>query len=85
MDTFHEAPSCSGHSRWRKTVLFQCGQRTGAFMRVARDCHRKVIAAMFSLSADDRRNPPYGRVIEQQALDTTLQRVDEVVVPADMG
>jgi hypothetical protein len=53
-------------------------------MRVARDCHRKVIAAMFSLSADDRRNPPHGWVIEQQALDTTLQRVDEVIVPADM-
>ena len=40
---------------------------------------------MLALLADARRDPPHGRVKEQQRLGNGLSDVDRVIPPADMG
>ncbi len=47
---------------------------------IAAETDRQVVAAVFALDPDGTRQPPYGRVIEQQRFDERLDQVDEVVV-----
>ena len=40
---------------------------------------------MFAFLADAARDPPDGGVIEQKSFDEVLEKVDEVIVAADVG
>ena len=51
---------------------------------IAAQADGEIVAAVLALGANPPRQPPDGRVIEQQRLDERLQQVDEIVVPADV-
>jgi hypothetical protein len=44
-----------------------------------------VVAAMLALAADLLRDPPHGRMVEEQGLDRALQQVDERIPPVYVG
>ena len=44
-----------------------------------------VVATMFALAADLFRDPPHGRMVEEQGLDRALQQVDEWIPPVHVG
>ncbi len=51
---------------------------------VAADADGQVVAAVLALPADLPRDPPDGRVVEQQRLQNRLQRLHQAVPPADV-
>ena len=61
------------------------GEGCGADVRVVYKTNYLVVAAQFPLAADARRDPPDGGMVKQQRLDQDLEKVDEVIVAADVG
>jgi hypothetical protein len=64
--------------------LLEARERPRVLERVAAHGDREVVAAVLALHAHAARDPPHGRVVEQQRLDDRLQQVDEEVVPPDV-
>ena len=76
---------CQGQGSRPMPEIFQRRQGARVDHAVAANLHGHVITAVLALAADLLGDPPGYRMIEQQRLQDHLQRIDEVVVPANMG
>ncbi len=85
-DAVSERSAACGHDRpeMGRACRFQLGQGAGISDRVAGDGHGQVVATQFALGADVAGYPPHRGMVEQQSLDDALQRVDQIIVPADV-
>ncbi len=68
----------------RDHVLGQRRQRPRVARAIPAGFHGHVVAAVLALNPNATRDPPDGRVIEQQRLHDALKQVDQVVVPPDV-
>ena len=68
----------------RRTLGFDRRQRASVSQRITAHRYRHVVAAEFALGANFVRDPPHGRVIEQQRLCHALQKVDQIIVAANV-
>ena len=68
----------------RTTQLLEVRERTRIRHGIAAQAHGQVVTAVLAFRPDAARQPPDGRVIEQERLEQRLQQVHEIVVPADM-
>ena len=59
-------------------------ERAGVHDAIGADGDDDVVAAELAFEADAPRQPPDGRVIEEQRLDRALEEIDQVVVPPDV-
>jgi hypothetical protein len=84
---FHQIPPCGGQHGLANgaAILLQSGQSNSVLVRIPAKGNYQIVTAVFTLRADCPRNPPRGRVIEQEALDTRLQYVHEIVIASNVG
>ncbi len=64
--------------------FFEVGKRLRVSIRIAAQADREIVAAVLALDPDAVRQPPDGRMVEEQSLDERLQQIDHVVVAADV-
>ena len=72
------------HPRREGAPGFELGERLCVADRVAAERDGDVVAAVLALHANPLRQPPHGRVVEQERLRDRLQHVQGVVVAADV-
>ena len=68
----------------RAAMLLEIRKRARIRHRVAAQTHGEIVAAVLPLTADTVREPPHNGVVEEQGLEQGLQKIDEIVVPADV-
>ena len=89
LDAGHEMPSVGGvcdvgKGTLRSGEFGQCGERDGEPARFAQDVRGEPVGDEFAFDADAVRQPPRGRVVEQQGFGRALQQVHQVIVAADV-
>jgi hypothetical protein len=71
------------HTEARSSVCFE--KSLGIDNGVARDRYGKVIATVFALLTNLARDPPDSRVIEQHHFGDHLEKIDKVIMPANVS
>ena len=61
--------------------LLETNERLHVAFPIAARGHSQVVAAVFAQDAQLVRNPPHGRMVEEQGFDDRLNQVHEIVVP----
>ena len=56
--------------------LLEVGKRLRVGVRIAAKADREIVAAVLTLDPDAVRQPPDGRMVEEQSLDKGLQKID---------
>src|SRR5258706_10072145 len=65
--------------------FFEGGQRLNVMESISAEPDGGVIAAVLALVAHAFRNPPDGRVIEQQSFHQALEKINQVIMPPNVG
>src|SRR5688572_27128383 len=77
--------SCLGQAQSGGLEQIQFLESDGQAARLAESGGSEIVGDLFALDPDLFRNPPDGRVIEQQGLDGALHQIDQIVPALEMG